>query len=300
MNKQEQIEIKKAKPIEVGDYVLVKTTYNTKPISIGKGKKASVLETIEVDFKTNGKVLEITDDKFVISLSSIRVPIELKGIVDSKYDKHNQSIIVDKSIVFPTFLDCGANPFCKEKRRITFYNSDIQSLLWKMGYDKKDNNDGHDWQKINFDPYVVDAKGEKQYYQRGLVWTLEQKQLLIESIYNDIEIGKFLLRYNSWSRMEKDEAETGKMYSLDCVDGKQRLNTIWEFVHNEFPDMYGNYWSDLSGNAQRRFFNYGNLSMGELPESSTDEDVINNFVTLNFTGVAMSKEHIEYVKTIKI
>jgi uncharacterized protein with ParB-like and HNH nuclease domain len=169
-----------------------------------------------------------------------------------------------------------------------------------MGYNKKDFNIEGDWQKINFDPYVIDSNGEKQYYQRGLVWTLEQKQLLIESIYNDIEIGKVLLRYNNWSRMKKEESETGTMYSYDCVDGKQRLNTLFGFVNNEFPDSHGNYWDDLSGNAQRRFFNYSNLSLGELSENATDEDVIDNFLTLNFTGVPMSQNHIEYIKSIKM
>jgi hypothetical protein len=57
---------------------------------------------------------------------------------------------------------------------------------------------------------------------------------------------------------------------------------------------------DLSGNAQRRFFNYSNLSLGELSESATDEDVIDNFLTLNFTGVPMSQNHIEYIKSIKM
>lgn len=297
MNKQEQIEIKKSKEIEIGDYIQIKTSYNVnESVYIGRGKSKKLVSEITLkDFQAQGRVIEITDDKFKISVSSVKVPIELKGTIESTYDKHNQIIISDKSIVFPTFLDCGANPFCKEKKRINFYNNDIQSLLWKMGYDG-----GENWQKINFDPYVIDVNGEKQYYQRGLVWALEQKQLLIESIYNDIEIGKFLLRYNTWSRMEKEEAETGIMHSFDCVDGKQRLNTILEFVHNKFPDIYGNYWDDLSANAQRRFFNYGNLSMGELPESSTDEDVIDNFLTLNFTGIPMSKEHIEFIKSIKI
>ncbi len=304
MTKLEQIEAKKIKPIEVGDYVQVKTTFTRESLKqVGKGKiKGWVTENVGCEFKTQGTVQEITDDKFIISIGSVRIPLELKGIVDTCYDKHNQNIIVDKSIVSHTFMDCGANPFGKEKRRISFYNSDIQSLLWKMGYDRNGEHQKseRDWQKINFDPYVVDSNGNKQYYQRGLVWTLEQKQLLIDSIYNDIEIGKFLLRYNAWSRMEEEEIETGTMHSFDCVDGKQRLNTILEFVQDKFIDSHGNLWSDLSTNAHRRFLNYGNLSLGELPETATDDDVIDNFLTLNFTGVPMSKEHIDFVKSIKI
>lgn len=302
MTKQEQIEVKKLKPIEVGDYVGVEVQY-TSTVSnyIGRGKnKTLISEEVDNVFKTQGYLIAITDDKYEIGVTSVSVPFQLKGIVDSKYVSHNQTIIVNKDIVFPTFLECGVNPFGKEKRRIQFYNQEIQSLLYKLGWEKKSVNNTNDWQKINFDPFVIDVNGEKQFYQRGLVWTLEQKQLLIESIYNDIEIGKFLLRYNSWKRMEKEEAETGVMHSWDCVDGKQRLNTILSFVNNEFQDANGYFWDDLSSNAHRRFFNYGNLSYGELPESASDEDVIDNFLTLNFTGVPMSQEHIDYVKTIKM
>lgn len=303
MTKEEQIEYKKTKPIEVGDYVLVQTKFiqeNTVIISKGKNK-GSVIEKVEQEFKTQGTVEGISDTSFVISSNSLRVPLCLKGVVDSIYEGKTQKIVVDKSIVFPTFLDCGVNPFSKEKRRINFYNQEIQSILYKFGYDRDKNSPtSSEWQKVNLDPYVYDVNNEKHYYQRGLVWTLEQKQLLIDSIYNDIEIGKFLFRYNSWKRMEREEAETGIMHSWDCVDGKQRINTILEFIENKFPDSNGNYWDGLSGNAQRRFMNFGNLSYGELPESATDEDVIDNFLTLNFTGVPMSREHIDFVRTIKI
>lgn len=303
MTKQEQIKAKEIKPIEVGDFVSIYTKYLTEnSIVTGRGKnKKTVTETVENQFRTQGTVTEILDDKFIITSNSVRVPIELKGLIVSTYVDNYQYLVVDKSIVKPTFFECGVNPFGKEKRRISFYNQEIQSLLHKMGYDRHSFSAiDCDWRKINFDPYVYDINGEKRYYQRGLVWSLEQKQLLIDSIYNDIEIGKFLIRYNSWKRMEKEKVETGEMYSWDCVDGKQRLTTILDFIQDKFKDSNGNYWSDLSENAHRRFMNYSNLSYGELPETATDEDVIDNFLTLNFTGVPMSREHIDFVKTIKI
>jgi hypothetical protein len=37
-------------------------------------------------------------------------------------------------------------------------------------------------------------------YQRGLVWTLEDKQALIESIFEDVDIGKFVSRSGPSSR----------------------------------------------------------------------------------------------------
>ena len=190
-------------------------------------------------------------------------------------------------------------------RSISFYNQDLWQILFKAGYGKRTDDfsqieTDNGYGRVNFNPFVIDANGNRQYYQRDLVWTLEQKQLLIDSIYQGIEIGKFLFRYNAWERMKQEEKETGVSHSWDCVDGKQRFFAILDFLQNKFPDSYGNYWSDLSADAHRRFLNYPNLSYGELPESATDEDVIDNFLTLNFTGTPMSKEHIEYVKSFNM
>lgn len=309
MNKQEQIEAKKIKPIEVGDYVLIYIKYQKESTNyVGKGKKRElVTEKLDKVFKTNGNVVLIDGDNIHIKLYSVSVPFEIKDKATNYYDDENSNICVtNRQYVFPTFVDCGVNPFGKEKRRIQFYNQDLGSLLHKAGYGRRSNDfeeplDGEfDFNRVNFDPYVYDENGEIRHYQRSLVWTLEQKQLLIDSIYNGIEIGKFLFRFNSWARLKKLEKETGSPYSYDCVDGKQRFFAILEFLQNKYPDSYGNYWKDLSTNAHQRFMGYGNLSYGELPETATDQDVIDNFLTLNFTGVPMSKEHIEYVKTFKL
>jgi hypothetical protein len=296
MKKTEQIEIHKAKPFEVGDHVRVKAVY-TEEVTNRNNKRKPYTETVERTFKSDGKILTITEDEITITSTSARVPLALNGLVQTAYAGHEQFLICKKELISYTFQECGANPFCPEKRRINFYAQDIQSLLYKTGWGRDDSDAS--WRKINFDPFVIDKNGDKQYYQRGLVWALQQKQLLIDSIYNDIEIGKFLLRYNSWERMEKNAVD-GQMHSWDCVDGKQRYHAILDFVNNKFPDSYGNYWEDLSEMAQRRFLNFGNATYGELPESATDSDVIDNFLTLNFTGVPMSLEHIEFVKSIRM
>lgn len=307
MTKQEQIEAKKIKPFEVGDFVIITLPYiekETKKVGRGKTSKFVTEETNKV-FSHQARIVRLEDDFIIVEQNSKSVPFNIdKNILFCIYEGREGWIKVKKDFVSHTFYDCGANPFGRVKRRINFYNQDIQSLLFKVGFNVRrmemTENDGTN--RINFDPYIIDADGNKRFYQRGLIWTLEQKQLLIESIYQDIEIGKFLFRYNSWERMQQEAKENGidKGHSFDCVDGKQRLNAIIEFVNNKFPDIHGNYWDDLSGDARRRFINFGNLSYGELPETATDQDVIDNFVTLNFTGVPMSKEHIEYVKSIKI
>jgi hypothetical protein len=59
--------------------------------------------------------------------------------------------------------------------------------------------------------------------QRGQVWTVEQKQGLIDSLYNNFDIPKV------YFRSEKG----GTLWSL--IDGQQRLTAIREFVENKFP-----------------------------------------------------------------
>ena len=69
------------------------------------------------------------------------------------------------------------------------------------------------------DKLVVNRK-----YQRKLVWTLEEKQKLIDSILNDYPIPLVLLA--------EVQSPHGLFYEI--IDGMQRLNAIVAFIENEF------------------------------------------------------------------
>jgi len=201
----------------------------------------------------------------------------------------------------------GENPF-KPELRGTSIQIDIESLFWHCGYDRREREERNEKYfgvfvpEVCLNPMVIDENGNEVEYQRGLVWSLEQKQLLIESIYNQIEIGKFVIRKRSFAWVE-NRIKKGKIEHTafaDMVDGKQRLTTLIEFIKNGFQDFNGNYFSDLSENSQKKFTSYRQLTFIELDEKSTDKDVLSAFLAINFAGVPMSKEHIEYVKSIKI
>lgn len=162
-----------------------------------------------------------------------------------------------------------------------------RGISWK-------DNDGTEFIGFNFNPYITDKDGNKVYYQRDLCWTLEDKQNFIESVYNELNCGVIVLRYNSDKRLAESGAE------WDVVDGKQRLSTLIEFFNNEFPDRYGNYWKDFSVVAQRHFKNIKCMTFYEFRENVSDEDIKRAFLNVNFTGVPMSKEHIEFVKSINV
>lgn len=66
-------------------------------------------------------------------------------------------------------------------------------------------------------------------YQRKLVWTLEEKQKLIESILKKYPVPAILLA-------ERDEG------GYEIIDGLQRLHSLVSFVETSFPDLGGKHF----------------------------------------------------------
>jgi len=68
-------------------------------------------------------------------------------------------------------------------------------------------------------------------YQRiGGVWTREKKQLFIDSLINGFDVPKLYFQ-EFLPIMEKGEHR----YKYAIIDGKQRLQTLWEFIDGKFP-----------------------------------------------------------------
>lgn len=76
-----------------------------------------------------------------------------------------------------------------------------------------------DREEIQLDPH---------YQRMGGIWTLEKKQLLIDSILNDYDVPK--LYFHEFTR----DQTTATGFSYAVVDGRQRLQTIWDFIDGEF------------------------------------------------------------------
>ena len=62
-------------------------------------------------------------------------------------------------------------------------------------------------------------------YQRKLVWTLEEKQKLVDSILEGYPIPLLLLAFSL-----RDDGTK----SFEILDGMQRLNAIFSFIENAF------------------------------------------------------------------
>ncbi len=132
---------------------------------------------------------------------------------------------------------------------------------------------------INFEPE----------YQRDYVWETEDKINLIDSIFNNVDIGKFaFIRYNT-----KQWSELG--YGYEILDGKQRIRAILDFYEDRFK-YQGKYFSDLSRRDQWHFENYA-ISSAEA-SNLTRKQILRYFIKLNTGGKIMSKEQIDKVRKL--
>jgi Protein of unknown function DUF262. len=120
-------------------------------------------------------------------------------------------------------------------------------------------------------------------YQRDFVWELEDKVNLIDSIFKNVDIGKFVLIFKGYSEVLLDE----------ILDGKQRLRAILDYYEDRFA-YNGKFFSDLSEKDRRHFVGYS-ISVCEV-ENLTEEQILRYFLYLNISGKAMSKAHLDKIK----
>jgi len=106
-------------------------------------------------------------------------------------------------------------------------------------------------------------------YQRTLVWNLQRKRLLIDSILRGYDVPKFYVR-----KVDSDNYEV--------VDGQQRISAIWDFLDNKFDldplaesfpafgDLSGMKMSDLPVEAEDWLLGFS-LSFCEIQEATEVE-----------------------------
>lgn len=273
---------------------------NNSPLSVGE--RVSVLE------KAVGSYKKDTDKSCTCTISSLDDGITVYIGVERDKNKHTKFYQITKEdIVGRDLLHIGANPFEENVGDIRPVAFSFDSILFQLDVlgNKRDQNDRYDIEgmkieEANWNPFIYGKDCKKQYYQRPFVWSVEDKQLLIESIYQNIDCGKILVRKRGWEELRKMQSNGEvELAWNDIVDGKQRLNAVKCFMQGEFKDLNGNYYSDLSFMSQNKFTNHQLFSYAEMPEKSKDEDVIKQFLKLNFAGVPQSKEHIEFVKSLQ-
>ena len=260
MTKQDKIEQYLKEPLKVEEYILIKGFGSRNTESWGIAKVTDIIESIPYieEHRSKRKVTE-------------------------EWKKWTGAV--------------GIDPFDSSFDRIQSINFTLESILHQLFKEDRYDIEGTPIKASNDNPFVF-VDGKKKYYQRPLCWTLKDKQLLLESIYNNVDCGKIVVRNRGWEELRELQKNGHELAWKDIVDGKQKLNAIKTFIENEYPDLNGNYYEDLSDQAQRRLTNHQLLSYSELPENTEDEDVLRQFLRLNFAGVPQSQEHLDFIKSL--
>ena len=272
--------------LQVGERIFVKRKYLSKWTADEKSDKVDTCKIISIN-KDDNTIVVVKDDY------QEKITIDINK-VDSRY-----------------LFEIGEYPFESDTyKSIRFSAYCLESIIFNLNIiGEKRGNDGLRGktimnnkvvEELNWNPFIYNKNGEKEYYQRDFCWSIKDNQLLIESIYQGIECGRILVRKRSWEFLENLAFETGEteLGFNDIVDGKQRLNAIRGFLLNEYKDIDGNYYADLSAKGQHHFLDHQLFSYAEMDEKATDRQVIKQFLKLNFAGKPQSKEHLDFVKSI--
>ncbi len=213
-------------------------------------------------------------------VTAIVIKVYSKKLIVKQHDypRAKEKTILKSDIISRDIRRCGANPFDEKFDSIRPVAFTLSSVIHGLDLSKDRREKpyiigGVTMKELNWNPYVYNKLGQKEYYQRDFCWSLQDKQLLIESIYSGIDCGKILVRLHGWKDLEKKAANGEKELAFkDIVDGKQRMKTIQEFIFDKFPDMHGNYYSDLSHYSHYKFSEHQLFSYAEMPEDTNDEE----------------------------
>ena len=158
----------------------------------------------------------------------------------------------------------------EEDIRISYQQRELSSLLMMM-----------------FNRWGIDLEPE---YQRGNVWTESQKQNLLDSIFKNIDIGKFTIIKRPWGD-NPNKPLTPKLYEM--LDGKQRLTAIYEFYIGKLK-FKGHYFWELHPRDRNHFKHYAVSWAETVP--LTKEQKYRYFLKLNTCGIPVAEDHIKKVR----
>lgn len=146
--------------------------------------------------------------------------------------------------------------------------------------------------EIDWDVYLPSINKN---LQRDFIWNIDQKRELIWSILLGRHIPHLAI-INSIS----DKNVLMDKYLI--IDGKQRLSTVFKFIDNEFTIIIDNkeyLFSELPDEYKNTIMNYHfrTYMVNEyFDKRITDQDKINWFKFINFSGTPQDKEHLESLK----
>jgi len=124
---------------------------------------------------------------------------------------------------------------------------------------------------------------DPEYQRVSDIWTPDKRQLLIDTILNDFDIPKLYLH-----KFKEPLQKKGKSYDFAIIDGKQRLETMWDFFDGKIalPNDF-EFFKDSKVQA-------GNMAYTELAQAYPDLKA--QFDGLQLTVICIETEEIEMIE----
>jgi hypothetical protein len=124
---------------------------------------------------------------------------------------------------------------------------------------------------------------DPDYQRMSDIWTLDKRQLLIDTILNEFDIPKLYLH-----KFSAPLKKGGKTYDYAIIDGKQRLETMWSFIDGglALPKDF-EYFRDAQTKA-------GDMTYSELGKEYPDLKV--QFDSFQLTSVCIETDELEMIE----
>lgn len=130
---------------------------------------------------------------------------------------------------------------------------------------------------------LLDGVRDDPDYQRGYVWTDQDKQSYLKSLFDGRDLGRFMF-------IKYPYPENKVVF-----DGKQRLSTLCDFYQSKLA-YQGLFWHQLS-KLDRLHLSGRELQVAVLDSNSfTREKLLEIFLDVNAGGVPQTEEHLTHVK----
>jgi len=132
-------------------------------------------------------------------------------------------------------------------------------------------------------------------FQRGHVWTSEQKQLFMENVLRGVVSSSgFLIQFNcpNW---DSDNFVGDLPRGLQCIDGLQRITAVMDFLAGTVRP-FGLTTDDLAGSS----FSIGGYRFRVAIHNFTwRADLLQHYLDLNTGGTPHSADEIERVRQLR-
>lgn len=237
--------------------------FNEPNKSFDIGQKVNVgnlVDYIIVDIKHNGKVILIKENIDFI-MEDFKIGSEIINLKSNNV----RHVYLAWHEVFTNEVKAQDTLFLKDHLELNFNGMTLESIIHKN--------------------YFIGIDKEPE-YQRELVWSEEDQLLLIESIFDRLDIGKFVL-------VEKPFDPFNPGYEI--LDGKQRLHAILSFIEDRFK-FKGFYFSELLPSDRRKFMNLP-IPLAIIQDKKVDRaKIINYFIRLNTCGKQVDRNFLNRLK----